>query len=470
MAEQKTKTQPSADLKNRNDLVPEIAFEIVPIGSLKPSAKTVRKQSAQQVAKHVSSIEAFGFVAPLLATRNGEVIDGHSRLTAAKQLGIEEVPVIWIDHLDAREVRALRIAVNRIQETGEWDEGALKLELAYQLEFKTDLTLLGFEPPELDALLEISSGEVDAPDPADEVGDLPAPGSPAVSEPGDVWELGDHLIYCGNIRDVDMVADLFGSSAIDLVLTDPPFNVPVKGHVRVKAEKFEEFAEASGEMSEEEFVNFLSTFIVVANQHRKLGALYYAFMDWRHAHEMLEAIRDTGFELVNLCVWAKPNGGMGSFYRSRHELVFVFREPGVSHLNNIELGKNGRYRTNVWEYAGATGGKADAEDDFSLHPTVKPIRLVADAILDSTVPGNTVFDPFLGSGTTLLAAERTKRRCVGIELAPAYVDVAIRRWEEMTGREAVLRETGQSFAARASGLTTGTATGTAIGISEEDFG
>ena len=230
-----------------------------------------------------------------------------------------------------------------------------------------------------------------------------------------------------------------------------------------------EFAEASGEMSEEEFIEFLATFIAAVNWVRRPGALYYAFMDWRHAREMLETIRNAGFELVNLCVWAKPNGGMGSFYRSRHELIFVFREPGVSHTSNIELGKNGQYLTNVWEYAGATGGAADEGDDFSLHPTVKPIRLVADAILDSTAVGHTVFDPFLGSGTMLLAAERTKRRCVAIEIAPAYVDVAIRRWEAMTGREAVRQETGQTFSERRSCLSTGPYTATVIGLSGEDF-
>lgn len=453
----------------RNDLRPELDLVEVPISYLVPADLQVRKLSKKHTERARRSIATLGFIDPMIIGPDNEIIDGHTRLEAARALGLTHIPCIRLPYRDERLIRAARVALNKLQEKGEWDEEALKIELAYQFEFNTDLTVLGFEPPELDSLLEISAGETDEPDPADDVGDLPPTDAPAVTQEGDIWELGDHLICCGNGRDTDTVVGLFGSTAADLVFTDPPFNVPVNGHVRVTTDHFDEFAEASGEMSEDEFTAFLASFIVAANQVRRPGALYYAFMDWRHMREMLEAIRNTGFEVINLCVWAKSNGGMGSFYRSRHELIFVFREPGTSHTNNIELGKHGRYRTNVWEYAGATGGAADEADDFALHPTVKPIRLVADAILDATAAGATVFDPFLGSGTTLLAAERTKRRCVGIEIAPAYVDVAIHRWEAMTGRDAVHQTTGQAFAEVASGLSTGTCTGTTTGTIAEGF-
>ena len=475
------KTQPNI----RNDISPDLIVEKIPIANLILAKHPVRKTSSRQIAKAKSSFSAYGVVRPILIASDKEIIDGHVVVEAARELGLKSVPCIRISHLDERQVRGLRIALNKIQETGTWDEPALKLELAYQLEFNTDLTVLGFEGPELDNLFEISVGAGDGPDPVDDVGQMPEPNAPAVAKLGDVWILGDHQIYCGNGRDIDSVLRLFGSRTADMVFTDPPFNVPVNGHVRVVTDRFEEFAEASGEMTPEEFTEFLSGFIVAVDQVTSVGTLIYCFMDWRHMEEMQGAIRTVGFELLNLCVWVKPNGGMGSFYRSRHELVFVIKKPGAPHTNNVELGRHGRYRTNVWEYAGATGGARDEADDFALHPTVKPVRLVEDAIRDGSALGQTVFDPFLGSGTTLLAAERTGRHCIGVEISPAYVDVAIRRWQDLTRRQAVHKASGQTFAERAaalddidasdlaSGLTTGTVTGTTSGtswnVSREDF-
>lgn len=417
---------------------------------MKQAKHPVRKRSSRQIAKAKSSFGEFCMVLPILTTSDNEIIDGHVVVEAVRELGQKSVPCIWISHLDERQVRGLCIALNEIQETGSWDEPALKLELAYQLEFNADLTVLGVEAPELDNLFEISVGAGDGPDPADEAGQLPKPEAPVVAKLGDVWILGDHQIYCGNGRDVDSVLMLFGSQTADMVFTDPPYNVPVNGHVRAVTDHFDEFAEASGEMTPEEFTDFLSSILVATKQITSAGTLIYCFMDWRHLEEMQGAIRAVGFELLNLCVWVKPNGGMGSFYRSRHELVFVIKKPGAPHTNNVELGRHGRNRTNVWEYAGATGGARDKADDFALHPTVKPIRLVEDAILDSSALSQTVFDPFLGSGTTLLAAERTGRHCIGVEISPAYVDVAIRRWEDLTGGQAVHKASGQTFTERVS--------------------
>ncbi len=452
----------------RNDLRPELELVELPIDTLVTSNRCVRTPNKKHIERARRSIEELGFIDPPIVGPDNEIIDGHTRVEAARALSLTTIPCIRLSCDDERLIRAARIALNKTQELGTWDQDALALELAYQIEFDIDLTCLGFEAPELDALFDITSGEAEDVDPADEFGKLPDPVEPTISEFGDVWLLGDHRICCGNGRDFETVMSLLGGNGVDLVFTDPPFNVPVNGHVRVSTDKFDEFAEASGEMSKDEFIAFLESVIVVANQVRRSGALYYVFMDWRHAHEMLEAIQSTGFELVNICVWAKLNGGMGSFYRSRHELVFVFRQPGAQHINNIELGKHGRYRTNVWEYAGATGGKSDEIDDFSVHPTVKPVRLVADAILDSTAIGHVVFDPFLGSGTTLIAAERTKRHCFGIEIAPVYVDVAIRRWEEMSGQKAIHQATGQTFSERSAGAAAGMAnTGTPSPVSED---
>jgi DNA modification methylase len=285
-------------------------------------------------------------------------------------------------------------------------------------------------------------------DPADDQNQPSANDRMITSQPGDIWQLGEHVAFCGNCRDTKKLGQIFGSRTADMVFTDPPFNVRIEGHVRVAKNRFEEFAEAFGDLNKEEFIEFLKCFIAAANAVLKPGGVFYAFMDWRHMGEMLAAIEAAGLRLLNVCVWVKSNGGMGSFYRSRHELVFVFKDPKAPHTNNVELGKHGRYRTNVWEYAGATGGKSDEADDFSLHPTVKPVQLVADAILDASSVGQTVFDPFLGSGTTLLAAERTERRCIGVEISPAYIDVAIRRWEALTGQNAIHLQSGETFQQR----------------------
>lgn len=224
---------------------------------------------------------------------------------------------------------------------------------------------------------------------------------------------------------------------MDVVWTDPPYNVKISGHVRGSGQGFAEFAEASGEMSPAKFKAFLVETLGHATNRLKHGGVIFSCIDWRHITDMLAALADLGLELLNICVWVKSNPGMGSLYRSHHELVCVAKKPGAPHRNNVALGVHGRNRSNVWSYAGATGGKADGDDDFSVHPTGKPLRMVRDSLLDVSLPGEVVLDPFLGSGTTLLAAERSRRRCVGIEIDPAYVDLAIRRWQDMTGDQAV---------------------------------
>ncbi len=432
--------------KLRNDLLPEVMVKTVPISELVSARHPVRKPSKNQLARVARSIRSVGFCNPPLIYKDGEIIDGHIRVEAAKFLGLKEIPCIIAEDLSEEEIIIVRIAVNRIQERGEWDEQALKLELAFLLEFEPDLTVTGFDAPEIDRILVLDDLGPDETDPLDKLGNLPAPDAVAVTRTGDLWHLGGHLVLCGNARSIDDVLAILGDRTAAAVFTDHPFNLSVQKDISVGAGKFAEFAEASGEMSAAEYEDFLT--ITTGNMAKALkpGGVLFLCIDWRHAEVLMRVLRILGLELVNLCVWAKNKPGMGSLYRSQHELLLVAKRPGAPHLNNVKLGIHGRNRSNVWRYAGATGGRKSEEDDFSVHPTVKPVRLVRDALLDVTAMGEVVLDPFLGSGTTVLAAELSKRVCAGIEISPAYVDVAIARWETLTGLAAIHQETGLTFA------------------------
>lgn len=432
--------------KARNDLVPEFNVGMVLLSTLVSAINPVRKVSERQVARVARSIQRFGFYVPPILGEDLEIIDGHTRVEAARLLGLKEIPCIRTHDMSSEDVRLLRVALNRIQECGEWDEQALKLEFAFLLEFEVDLSVTGFDPPEIDRILVLEEGDIGDKNPLDQIGMLPSPSARAITRPGDLWLLGRNRVLCGNARsaaDINAVADGLTVSA---VFTDHPYNVPVNGHVRVGSGKFEEFAEASGEMSEAEYEDFLSVTLGIMAAMVKPGGILFLCIDWRHSEVMARTVRLLGLELINICVWGKDQPGMGSLYRSQHEFILVAKRPGAAHLNNVQLGGFGRNRSNLWRYAGATGGRKSAEDDFSLHPTVKPVYMVRDAILDVTAIGDVVLDPFLGSGTTVLAAELAHRVCVGVEVSPAYVDVAVRRWERLTGLQAIHAHSGLSFA------------------------
>lgn len=430
-----------------NDLLPDLKVEMVPLNTLVSARHPVRKLSSQQVSRASQSIRRFGFRDPPILGKGVEIIDGHARIEAAHRLGLKEIPCIIADDLSDTDVRLLRIALNRIGERGEWDEQALKIEFAYLLEFEPDLSVTGFDHPEIDRILVLDDLGLEEPDPLDNVGQLPDPDGSAVSRLGDIWRLGCHRVVCGNARSSEDIGIAVGDRKVSAVFADHPFNVSVDRHIRVGGGKFPEFAEASGEMSPADYEEFLR--ITTGNMMGaiKPGGILFLCIDWRHVEVLMRVVRTLGLDLLNMCVWVKENGGMGSLYRSQHEFVLVVRRPGAPHLNNVQLGIHGRNRTNVWSYAGATGGRKSAEDDFSLHPTVKPVRLVRDAILDVTAMGDVILDPFLGSGTTIIAAELSNRICVGLEISPAYVDVVIGRWEQLTGLEAIHDVTGQTFAA-----------------------
>jgi len=414
--------------------------------ALQPRATNPRTHSKKQIRQIANSIERFGFNNPVLIDRAGGIVAGHGRVEAAKLIGLENVPTIRLDDLTEDEVRAYVIADNRLAELAGWDREILAIELQglAELDIDFDLTITGFETPEIDILIgELDAAEED--DPADEVPEVSD--GPPVTRLGDVWCIGKHRLICGDSLDPDTYARLLSGAKAQMIFTDPPYNVPVNGHVSGLGKvKHREFAMAAGEMSKDEFTAFLVTVFRNLADHSADGAIHFICMDWRHIGEVVAAGGDAYAELKNLCVWAKTNGGMGSLYRSQHELVFVFKAGSGAHINNVELGRHGRYRTNVWSYAGINGFGKDRDAELALHPTVKPVKLVADAILDCSKRGGMVLDAFAGSGTTLIAADKTGRQGYGIELDPRYCDVIVRRFANTAPIEAIHAETGMSFA------------------------
>ena len=373
-----------AKKKLRNDLLPEFKVETRKLSTLTTAKHPVRKSSKRQIARVASSIRAMGFRDPALITKDGEIIDGHIRVEAARRLGLEEIPCIIVEDLSEEEIRILRIALNRIQERGEWDENALKLEMTYLLEFEPDLTVTGFDAPEIDRLVVLDDDASGGADPLDRLAGLPDPNETAVARPGDLYHLGAHRVLCGNARSMEDIRRVLVDRELSAVWTDHPFNLSIKKDISVGAGKFAEFAEGSGEMSDTDYEDFLT--VTTGNMAKALkpGGVLFLCIDWRHAEVLMRVLRTLGLQLINTCVWAKDKAGMGSLYRSQHELVLVAKRPGAPHLNNVKLGIHGRNRSNVWRYAGATGGRKSEEDDFSLHPTVKPVRMVRVALLDVT--------------------------------------------------------------------------------------
>lgn len=417
------------------------------IRELTPRDRNPRTHSEAQIKQLMRSIKHFGFTNPVLIDAGGILIAGHGRVEAARRLDMRELPTICLAEMSEADIRAYVIADNRLAENAGWDSGLLALEFQYlsDLEMEFDLSLTGFELPEIDVVLQDlvldQNGGVD--DPADQVSAV-APGLP-VTRLGDIWCFGNHHLICGDSTKAETYAALMGETRANMVFTDAPYNVPISGHVCGSGKvQHREFAMASGEMSPDQFTAFLASVFKHLAVYTTDGSLHFQCMDWRHMREILAAGDAAYSELKNLCVWSKTNGGMGSLYRSQHELVFVFKSGTGAHINNVELGKHGRYRTNVWSYPGVNSfGVGQA--DLVLHPTVKPTAMVRDAILDCSNRKDIVLDAFCGSGTTLIAAEETGRLGSGIELDPAYCDVIVRRMADVCGLAATLEATGQAF-------------------------
>lgn len=412
-------------------------------GGLKPRARNPRTHSAKQVRQIAASIEQFGFMSPVLVDSKDGIIAGHGRVTAAKLLGMSDIPTVRVDHLSPAQLRAYVIADNKLAENAGWDRNLLALELQeLSVELNFDVTVTGFETAEIDLLIG-DLGQTE-PESADNVPEIDR-SKPAISRLGDLWRIGDHFLFCGDSLDAVSYRDLLGSKKAQMVFTDPPYNVPIAGHVSGKGKvTHREFSMASGEMSGAAFTKFLKTAFTRLKAFSTDGSIHFICMDWRHMRELLAAATSYS-ELKNLCVWAKTNAGMGSLYRSQHELVFVFKNGKAPHINNVELGRFGRNRTNIWNYAGVTAFGSVRDAELAMHPTVKPLALVADAILDCSKRGGIILDVFAGSGTTLIAAEKTGRRGFGIELDPYYVDTIIRRFAEAYNVNAVHTQTGKTF-------------------------
>jgi DNA modification methylase len=422
----------------------EAAIEYRPVASLKPNPRNARTHGDRQISKLTACIAKVGFIVPVLVDEEGGVLAGHGRLEAAKRLNLADVPTIPIRHLTPELKRAFMLADNRLAELAGWDEEILKVELHELADLKVDFDfeITGFDTVDLDRL----DGKSEREAPSSEVLPLVDKAIPAITQSGDVWHLGEHRLLCGSALEPDSYKALLGDNRVQMVFTDPPYNVKIDGHVcGLGAVKHRPFEMASGEMSEQEFTDFLAKAMRLMVDHSQDGAVHFACMDWRHMGEILAAGRSVYSELKNLVVWNKTNAGMGSFYRSKHELIFVFKVGTAPHINNFGLGDRGRYRTNVWDYAGVNAFKRGRMDELTAHPTVKPLPMVIDALKDCSKRKGIVLDPFSGSGTTLLAAERTGRRGRGIELDPHYCDVTIERWQEATGREAVNDRIGLTF-------------------------
>jgi DNA modification methylase len=431
-------------MNDKSPLPDRERLERLRVSDLKPHERNPRTHSKKQVRQIADSIRRFGFTNPVLVDGENRIIAGHGRVEAAKLLGLERVPAIRLEHMREAERRAYIVADNWLAELAGWDNELLALELGHILELKPEfnLSLVGFDPAEIEGLfngLDANAPE-DAPAEVDEK-------APVISAIGNLWQLGRHRLICGDSTDPAVLTRLLGPEKAQMIFTDPPYNVPVNGHIcGLGKVQHDEFVMASGEMSEAEFTAFLTSIMENLANCSEDGSIHFHCMDWRHMVEILTAGRAAYDELKNLCVWNKDNGGMGAFYRSKHELIFAFKKGRVPHINNFGLGQHGRYRTNVWDYAGVNSLKADRDEELAMHPTVKPVAMVADAIRDCSRRNGIVLDAFSGSGTTIIAAEQTDRRGYAVELDPRYVDVAIRRWQKATGKNAVIDGTEITFA------------------------
>jgi DNA modification methylase len=422
----------------------QLRVEYVAAILLKPNADNPRLHSRKQRRQIATSIKRFGFTNPILVGDSNAVIAGHGRLEAAIDAGLEVVPVIRLGGLSADEQRALMIADNRIAENSTWDPDRIQKVLQDLVNIQFEVEDLGFDIGEIDRYLG-NDADVAAVDDADVVIE-PARDKPATTGSGDLFVCGDSRVICGDARDPNIYERLLGSARAGMAFTDPPYNVRIGDVVGRGTTAHREFEMASGELSEAQFTVFLHAVMTLMARHAENGSIHFMCMDWRHLYELLAASKDV-YTLKNLCVWTKDNGGMGSLYRSQHELIAVFKSGDGRHINNVELGRKGRYRTNVWRYPGVNTFRRGRIADLQAHPTVKPVAMVADAILDCSRVGDLILDPFLGSGTTLLACQRTQRRAAAIEIDPHYVDTALMRFQQRTGIAPIHEGSGLTFEA-----------------------
>ncbi len=424
---------------------PSMAIEHRAVRELIPYVRNARTHSKKQIRQIADSIQRFGFTNPVLIGDDDGIIAGHGRVAAAKLPGMQTVPTVKLSHLSEAERRAYVLADNRLALAAGWSSELLAIELQALIDLDFDVELTGFSLAEVDIVLDqTADADPAAPDaPEDEVMLVAAV---AVTRRGDLWQLGRHRLLCGDAREAADYATLLAGEQADLVFTDPPYNCRIDGHVcGLGVIRHREFAMASGEMTETEFTTFLTQALSATAAHCRDGAIAFVCMDWRGMQPLLSAGRSAFTELKNLVVWNKANGGMGAFYRSKHELVFVYKVGTAPHTNSFGLGETGRYLTNVWDYSGISSIGGTRMEELAMQPTVKPVAMVADAIRDCSRRGEIVLDAFGGSGTTLIAAEKCGRSARLIEYDPLYCDTIIRRWQKLTGKTATLISTGAPF-------------------------
>ncbi len=427
-----------------------LQIETIDISNIQPHPENPRTHSKKQIRQIGESIKAFGFRMPVIVDQQTRLVCGHARLEACKLIGMTHVPSVRVTDLSDEQIRALMVADNRLSELSTWDDQLLgeHLKVLSELDLDFDIESIGFDYGEIEQrVLVLDEVDEDEDDGSEEFPD-PASIDP-VTRPGDLWQLGQHRILCGDSTDSHSYARLLEDQQASMIFTDPPYNLAAKSIGQVCADEHGDFAMGAGEMSAAEFTEFLGSVMERLCSVSKQGSIHYLCMDWRHMTEMLTAGNRHYSELKNVCVWVKDRPGMGTFYRSQHELVFVFKHGDQRHQNHFGLGEHGRTRSNVWSYPSVRGLNSEdgdpERDALSLHPTIKPVRMIEDAILDCSRRGEIVLDPFLGSGSTLIACEKAKRVCAGIELSPKYVDVAISRWQQWTGKHAVHAACGSHY-------------------------
>jgi hypothetical protein len=431
---------PTPDPFNLEDL--RLSLRYVAPAELKAPRRALRKYSKVAMERMKRSIRQFGFLIPIVAASDRRIVVGYRRWLAAQELGLKAVPMIEVSHLTDEQLRVFTILDNKLCADGEWDLDELRVEFA-ELSLLTDLTIedTGFTTAEIDTL-SITPALPEQAQPEDQLPDIC---EFAVTRAGYMWKLGEHRLVCGSSLEQETFDRLLGTERAQMIFSDAPFNLAAKTIGGRGQHQHGDFAMAAGEMAPADFSNFLSRSFHLVSKFSVDGAIHFQCMDWRHMREMLEAGHSAYSELKNLVVWRKHSAGMGSFYRSQHELLFVWKSGTAPHINNFGLGETGRHRSNVWDYRGNAGFHQERTDELACHATVKPWSLVADAIRDCSTRGAIIVDPFGGSGTTLVAAERTGRRARLIELDPLYCDVTVRRWQNLTGQDATLLATGQTF-------------------------
>lgn len=416
----------------------------LPAGALTPFPGNPRVHPEAQIAALMRAIKR-RWTNPVLIDETNTILCGHGRVEAAKRLGLARVPTLILAGLSSAEKRAIVISDNKIGERSVWDNDLLKLHFKELIELDFDVELTGFSTGEVDLVLEGGAPKSRS-DPDDDLTDVELDAEP-ITQLGDLWELGSHRLLCADARASESYRQLLGDERAQMIVTDAPYNVKISGHARGRGKtQHREFAMASGEMSDARFGEFLETVMSRAVAFSVDGSIHYWFMDWRHLPILLKAATPLYSDWKNLLVWRKSNAGQGSFYRSQHELIAVFKAGNAAHINNFGLGSNGRYRTNVLDYAGGSSLSAKRKEEMDIHPTVKPVALIADLIRDCSHRNGLILDPFGGSGTAILAAERSGRIARVIEIDPVYVDVSIDRWQRSTDATAMHAATGKTFA------------------------